>query len=308
MPERNFFGQLNTVGRLIESTCNDKWSVLLETAVPAAGSSLWMILTPSPEEIVENYLQPIPTRSTPKGRPRDTGRVRRGRTGRRRWWRPPRFPDLDQMIAQHIPGRDMFAGRKATNAERFFWFGVDVLDRISWYWLLIAAAENFVYEWSSGIIRSDYCSSPFDAELGGYSENQSSAASYQLWGTAGDLVQEHNEGWIIIDGGTAERGKFSGAVTGTVNVTVSGTVKVPDEPIDCRAQLRLTWRSPITGNHLVKASSPLLPGTHPYEITMSADVEQCTRIHLAVRSEPLGQGLNLLNDSNTLRVLTQRVT
>lgn len=154
---------INLVTDVIETPCEDKWSVLVETALPAAGDALMMLVVPSPDEVAENYLQPKSARSGGRGG-RDTKRVRRrrGASGKlRRYW--PRVPDPDQLVATILPGQEAVAGRDAGNAQRFLFGAIDRADAVLWHWLVIDATGEFFYQWSSNIMESRFCTQPHDA-------------------------------------------------------------------------------------------------------------------------------------------------
>lgn len=150
----DFLGTLNKVEEIIENPCDGDWWVYVKTAVPAAGNALWMLLIPSPDEILEEYLDPSKTR----------GRAKRGFQGQWRRFttggggkgrgRRGGFPDPDGIVAEWLPGRQLFAGRRISALEHIFWTTLNTADRIAWYWLLIDVTSDFIYEWHSGIMES----------------------------------------------------------------------------------------------------------------------------------------------------------
>ena len=153
------------IKQLIESPCHDKWSVLIKTALPAAANGIFILLTPTPEEVLEEYLHPKVGRR--RGRFRGGG-TRRRWDGRAAGWRrafEKGCPDVDEVIAHRLPGREIFAGRTAHGLERAFWLGIDVLDRLLWRWLLYEIGEQGTIIWASNIMESRFCSRAYRSVL-----------------------------------------------------------------------------------------------------------------------------------------------
>jgi len=196
------FGQkLNGIKAITESTCEDKWSIMAETALPAAGEAMYLLLVPDPTQILQNYLRPSPTRGGSKGLHRRHGGYREGRTGRRRWWRTLQFPDTDEAIANILPGNDLFKGRQVGLLERWIWTGIDVLDRVGWYWLLIDATNTFVTAWESGIIESRFCTSPYNAQFSAEPTRDFLDQGGGVWMNAEDANVTVNNGWQVFSNG-----------------------------------------------------------------------------------------------------------
>lgn len=175
---------LNAIKFLIHDPCETPWWVYVKTAIPAAGASLWMLIVPQPEEILEQYLDPSKTRGQSRrkfqrvyrrfafpgggpgapppggppgdgppgggggGGPRTAGgaAARRGKIGA--------LFDSNTTIAERLPGRQLFESRKISLTEHVFWTGFNTLERVQWYFLIYSAGTNFIYEWTSGIFEA----------------------------------------------------------------------------------------------------------------------------------------------------------
>lgn len=149
----------NAIIDIWEIDCQGQWIVWVQTGLIAVGHALWLILTPSIEEILESYLQPKSGRRGGR-RGRSGERERRvNPSGQRRVFFGGGVPDLDNMIADSIPGREIIAGRRLAPGEFIFWTGVQVLDRVAWQWLLLEATQTFATEWQSGLMKSEKCGS-----------------------------------------------------------------------------------------------------------------------------------------------------
>lgn len=152
----------NQVTKVIETPCEDKWDVLLETALPAAGSALWLLLVPRPQEMLENYLSPKNMRGAGRGAAdAKEARRRKGASGRirRRW---PRIPNPDRLIADRLPGAQAVQGRDVGAGQRWLFQGIDIADRVLWHFLVLDVTQEFFTKWSSGIMESRFCSKPLE--------------------------------------------------------------------------------------------------------------------------------------------------
>lgn len=237
--ERGFLQQLNTIKELVESTCEDKWHLLITLAAPAAGEALLLVLIPSPQEILENYLQPRGRRGTKKRANAGTGQRQKTRWGALRWWQKITFPDVDQIVANNLPGRDVFEGRKTGNAESAFWLGIDVLDRIGWYWLLLDVGRTFISEWSSGIVESRFCTTPLNAIWLAQVSGRPTSVQQALWGGEIQPTVSANKGWDIIGAGEIERENTSIGTSGSFAVEASGIATNVPEGFTHTARLRV---------------------------------------------------------------------
>jgi hypothetical protein len=151
---------MNAIDFLFDTPCENKWQIVLETALPAAGAALYVLLVPSPKEVLENYLEPKSLRKGHRGS-RDIHETRRKETKshrRRRFW--PRIPDVDHLVANALPAREAVAGRQAGRPTRWIFDAIDVADRVSWYWMLADIGEDFFIKWTSNIMEARFCSKP----------------------------------------------------------------------------------------------------------------------------------------------------
>lgn len=152
----------NTIERITEDNCGDTWTLLVETALPAVGNTLFVLLTPNPSEILENYLEPKSANN--HRRPRSVAAPTRrsestsGRT--RRSWNV--VPDVDGSVAENLPGKDFAEGIGDGSGKRFLFSGIDIADRVAWYYMLLDLSENFLANWTSNIREASFASSCYD--------------------------------------------------------------------------------------------------------------------------------------------------
>lgn len=201
-------GQIVNTAQAIEDIweidCEGFWITYVKTAITAAGAALYLLLTPSLEEILESYLQPKPgRRGGRRGRGKDRNRGI-NKAGQRRLYFKPGIPDIDNAIADAIPGRGLLAGRKVGPGEYIFWSGVDVADRFLWYWLLIEATETFSTVWMSEILESGKCKTPVDGAFQLTTPTQTPFGSNNLWFSKWDCSGLHENNITVLNNGKAE--------------------------------------------------------------------------------------------------------
>lgn len=153
---------LNNIVEIWENPCSPDYSVIVQTAFPAAGKALLFFITPSPIEITRRWLHPKLGRKTPRGGLRTQARNVVGRGGVVRRAFAGGLIDPAVWIASKIPGKAYFASRTPGYLERLVWAGIDRLEAVLFWFLVVATAEVFLYEWSSGIIESRFCNQQYE--------------------------------------------------------------------------------------------------------------------------------------------------
>jgi len=183
----------NAIIDIWEIDCQGEWVVWVKTGVIALGHALWLILTPSIEEILESYLQPKTGRRGGR-RGRSGERERRvNPTGQRRLFFGGGIPDIDNMLADTIPGREIVAGRRLLPGEFVFWTGVQVVDKVAWQWLLAEAATTFAVEWQSGLMKSEKCGSLNDESCQFATLPRTNFAVPNMWSSLAGLSIAYEE-------------------------------------------------------------------------------------------------------------------
>lgn len=194
-------GQIIHTAQAIEDVweidCEGDWILYVKTALTAAGAALWLLLTPSLEEILESYLEPKPGRRHGRRGQRGDRNRRPNPVGQRRLYFGSLIPDVDNAIADAIPGRQALAGRRVGPGEYLFWRGIDVADRLAWYWLLIEASETFATVWQSEIIKSERCNALSDANMQLKVVERPFGGPPWLWQGLGQTYDRHSENFNI---------------------------------------------------------------------------------------------------------------
>lgn len=306
--ERSFFGSLNYIRFMTQQTCDDKWDLIVETALPALGEAMYVLIVPDPDEILENYLQPRPKRSTHKSRHIQQGSRTTGRTGSTRTRLPGIVPDVDSLIANMIPGRDFFRGRSAGRLERWVWTGIDVLDRIAWYWLLLDIGENFVHYWSSNIMESRFCTSNFDAMFSGSYVSSPINMTNPEWNQPESVTQHVNKGWIVQNSGAIARIDQDDVVSGHIIWQVDKAIANPTPHQAMGVFPRLIYVDDRGVQHNIDGE-PVFIGTGDTQVSlmMEAEIPLCRRIFFRVLRHSGALNLNVSQAIGRITFLADRI-
>lgn len=300
---RLFESRINRIAFLIENDCDAPWTVYLETFFPAAGQALLVLFTPSPGEVLENYLEPKPGRKGSRRGNRNDPRRRRSRNGglRRRFRNP--IPDVDSLIAGTIFGRSFFEGRRAGPLEGLLWQGINIADRLAWWWLIIDVTDDFIMNWSSAIMESKFCQEVFNVVAVG-------RANGPVMDNATDILdllntEELKERNCNLDNSGNITDSAAGLFSGTYLGTVNGTAETRDNP-DERSNffLRLTYRNPDVGFTTVEGVKTLFAPGQTAGVTIKAEVENADFVTCELRRERVtGRIDSLLDVSSSLDFL-----
>lgn len=159
---KTILGTTNSIVNIIENDCDVPWSVMVELAKETSGLVLQMLLVPSPEEIVEEFL-------TAKYGPNKRNRFRRHDKSRRSPTRGGKLRraasevfDVDGGVAKRLAALGGATGRKVGPKQYFFWTAFDLAERGAFYWMLYDAFKDWVFLWNSSMVESIYCNHPID--------------------------------------------------------------------------------------------------------------------------------------------------
>lgn len=209
--------RVSYVVEFLEDPCEAPWTVYLELALPAAGEAFMALFIPSPDEIIENYLAP--------GGARSRGKFRRGKGKKGGRIRRLGFvPDVDELIADRLPFRQLVKARNVGRGVRFLWTFHGVLERALWYWMVVDMTTQFAYQWTSAVAKSEYC----QADLDGAALVTKPFYSIQLpfaWTGPGVCLVEKSRGTCIgSNAGSVHFTASGGSVQGGCNVQMEPDV------------------------------------------------------------------------------------
>ena len=149
--------RVNGVLSFFAENCHAPWTVYAETALPALGMSLMMLLTPSPDEILEEFVQPAGLRSYGRWGRRIESSQKAKRSRGIVGAIDDIIPDVDSLIAHRIPGYRRIAYRPISNGVRHLWRIYNVAELVQYRWLLVDAVSTFVYAWAENLRESEPC-------------------------------------------------------------------------------------------------------------------------------------------------------
>lgn len=144
----------NFVVDFVDNPCDAPWTVYFETALPAAGRAVLMVLAFGMDDVIRGYARP--------GGRRNPYHRRKGRKGR---LRIRGIPELGEAVGSHLPAPESFKTRSVTQGVKNLWIVDGVMQRALWYWLLADIISEFLYEWTTTISKTEFCKGRFGSNL-----------------------------------------------------------------------------------------------------------------------------------------------
>lgn len=139
------YSKINTIVEFFEIDCGSKWIVYVQTLLPVLGNTAIALIDFDFDDIVRGAIRPMGRRSR--------AAVLSGISGRFKF----EIPELGEEIGVRIPGAKLIKANKVWGKTRFLWIVDGVLQRLSFYWLLLDLAVDGFYNWALGIIKSGQC-------------------------------------------------------------------------------------------------------------------------------------------------------
>ena len=151
------FRRLNTVVDFFEWSCESNLIMYVETLLPAFGELMLALIDFDYDDVVRGFLRPYgpASRKTLVFDPRKS---------KFKW----EIPEIGEEIGKRIPGAKFFKASRVWGATRFLWVLDAVIQRALYYYLLIDVISEFLYNWSSGILRHEACAAGGCVLEGGY--------------------------------------------------------------------------------------------------------------------------------------------
>lgn len=141
-----WINKVNAIVWYASNPCNAPWVLYFETALPAIGRSIVMLLDFGFDDVVRGALRPRGLRGAGHTR-------RRGRGG----VRGQGVPELGELIGADVPGAQEAKGRSVAQGVKNMWIIDGVIQRGLWYWLVADIIVNFFYMWFSAIQKTQFC-------------------------------------------------------------------------------------------------------------------------------------------------------
>jgi hypothetical protein len=226
----NFVDSYQGIIDFWEIDCAGNWVLYIQTAIPAFGAALWLILTPSPAEIFESYLEPKAGRRGGRRGRRGERERRRNRRGRALLFFGGAIPDIDNMIADRIPGRGFFAGRRVGPSEWMFWTSIRAADAVGWTFLLVEALATFETKWMSGLINSGLCKGVSYGQANIGTEELSGFNNQNCWGDISVQPEVDTKNMTAGNNGSVFIDDLSAEATGHLAVSVEYVLTKDNQP------------------------------------------------------------------------------
>jgi len=137
---------MNTIIDFFEWSCEGNLIMYVETLLPALGELVLVLIDFDWDDVVRGYLRPygFVARKSMVFDPRKP-----------KWaWE---IPELGEEIGKRIPGARFFKSSRVWSATRALWVIDAVIQRALYYFMIIDVLSEFLYNWSSGILRHEAC-------------------------------------------------------------------------------------------------------------------------------------------------------
>lgn len=143
---------VNTIKRVWQNPCDAPWYVYAEAAKEPAGKFGLGLLSFGLDDVVRGMTRPAGAgRAAGHARP-----SRRGKKGKRRL--KGGIPEVGEMVGSNLLTED-FREPAQSDGLKALWKLDGVIQRGLFYWLLADLTSDFAYEFSTGIIQTEYCRS-----------------------------------------------------------------------------------------------------------------------------------------------------
>lgn len=281
-------GSMNAIIDFYEYGCYPNWTVWVDTLWPCLGKAFLMLFDFGWGDILRGYFRPTYirgggglTRKPVRNRIKKAGKVSKIKA-----LASP--PEIGNEIGKALPGSKKFQARKVTGAERLVWILDFQVQKVFWYWLIFAIAEEFIQCWSSSIMKSEACAKPDLGTVAATRNNQGPYAPGSWHAIIGWTTQHNTAG-----------GKWN-SLAGTLAVPLGQKVAVTfyGDTIGWAGGLNTGGQiacSPTDGGGTPTNPTPWPVGANddPRELATTATYEGPVLLHLAVKTYGTGlQGID----------------
>lgn len=142
--------RVNYVVNFWEDPCDAPWTVYIETALPALGQAAITLVEPSPDDVLRAYVKP--------GGARSAGRFGGFLEEEEIAGSEPLLKDTSEMIGEAIPFKARWDNPVLAEDFKYFWIFDGVTQRLLWYWMMADLISQFLFDWTTLINKSEYCS------------------------------------------------------------------------------------------------------------------------------------------------------
>lgn len=232
----DYFDRLNTIIDYFEWTCTEDWTIFVHVFLPAAGELVLGLLSFDWDDVARGFLRPY------------------GAVGRKTLVASPELakwefevPELGEEIGKRIPGAKFIKANRWWGKTRFLWQIDAFVQRGLYYWLLVDLVSEFLYNYSTGVLRSEVCAQGGIRCRGGPYGQSGYPGRY-------DLAAFVPENECIKAGPLSEGIRVGGnAIVADRPFKLLVDVElVPVFPVECRMRYRVSLRD-SAGRYLVRS-------------------------------------------------------
>lgn len=187
--------------------CDAPWYIYIETMKPAALAAFITLITFGWDDVFRGYFRP-------------RGLYSRRRTGKRRgkWARAkPRFPELGEETGKKLPGATEMKGKKWSGLGKTLWRIDAVFQQAFFWWLVADVTEDFLFEWTSLLMKSYWCQDPTVGRFS-FSNPPGSPIPDKVWKVAGYGILDYEYGPPNWNYNTGSTGGVHATITASLNV------------------------------------------------------------------------------------------
>lgn len=141
-----YYRRLNGIVDFFEFSCNGNLIMYVQTLLPALGELMLGLLAFDVDDIVRGFLRPY----GPSGR---KSLVFNPLKAKWEW----EIPEIGEEIGKRIPGARFFKANKWWGKTRVLWVLDGVIQRALYVWLVVDLVSEFLYNWTSGILKHPAC-------------------------------------------------------------------------------------------------------------------------------------------------------
>lgn len=138
--------RLNSVIDMFEWGCEGNIMVYVKLALPALGNLVMQMFQIEYDDILRGFLKGAGLRSRAK---------LFGKPGKSKF--SLEIPEIGEEIGKRLPGAGRIAGSRLGKGLKWIFKADAVIQRTLWYFVITDMVTDFLYTWSSGVVRAEEC-------------------------------------------------------------------------------------------------------------------------------------------------------
>jgi len=147
----NTINRVNAIIDFWSDPCEAPWDVFLQTALPAAGEAAMAVIDFDLGQFNRAFFSPGNRRSRRHGRP-----------GKKSGGLADCLLNPSECLGKRLRTLAGNRPRRAGKGEKFLWAIDDVLQRGLFWWMVLDVGEEFLFNWQSAMMRTEFCQAKND--------------------------------------------------------------------------------------------------------------------------------------------------